>query len=219
MTGHDKYGIRETIERHFNNQDVLDMCDRYYAQKCVSAIWEDVYLGMPLKDTDDRSIEVLLEKIKELTGEDSLKVDTSCGLFSQHKLTLANGVWYFERSQGGYYILPVLRSGRRFQTRLDAGLAADLIITFDRHIPEILSLAEEKKRQARESAMTAEIIRTTAIGIIHSLISEGRIKTPGEAEVKGGAAKKVCITFKGVSGFMKCPLELLETRLIKKYGI
>ena len=63
MTGHDKYGIRETIERHFNNQDVLDMCDRYYAQKCVSAIWEDVYLGMPLKDTDDRSIELLLEKI------------------------------------------------------------------------------------------------------------------------------------------------------------
>lgn len=54
--------------------------------------------------------------------------------YYQQKLTLPNGIWYLERASGGYYILPVYRNARRFLTRLDADVAANLILSFDAYI-------------------------------------------------------------------------------------
>ena len=36
-----------------------------------------------LKDTDDRTIERLLDTIRNITGESELKIQNSCGLFPQ----------------------------------------------------------------------------------------------------------------------------------------
>ena len=96
----DKYGIQEAINRHFSNQRVLEVSDRLFALKSIGAIWEEVYIRMPLRDTDDRDIDKLLEAIKAITGESSLKTELSCGLFQQLKLTLTHGTWYLDRSPG-----------------------------------------------------------------------------------------------------------------------
>lgn len=219
MTDLDKYGIQDAIEKHFQGQSFHDLRDKYYPQRCICTIWEEVYIGMPLKDTEDKSIDLVLENIKEITGESSLKVETSCGLFYQQKLTLPNGIWYLERASGGYYILPVYRNARRFLTRLDADVAADLIISFDAYIPQILSRAEECKRIAHEAAMTGEIIQVTAAGIVHALVSSGKIKIPGEVKVSGVSANKIHVYFNDQSGVITCSLDKLEGRLLKKYGI
>lgn len=64
----DKYGIQDVIESHFKTIGVLEVSDRHFTMKCIAAIWEDVYVGMPLKDTEDRTIEKLLEIFDELHG-------------------------------------------------------------------------------------------------------------------------------------------------------
>ena len=126
---------------------------------------------MPLRDTDDRDIDKLLEAIKAITGESSLKTELSCGLFQQLKLTLTHGTWYLERSPGGYYILPEYRAGRRYPTRLDAEVAADLILSFDRYIPQIYSRADEEIRRRKEAMLTTEIFKASVIGIISGLVA------------------------------------------------
>lgn len=90
------------------------------------------------------------------SGESTLKVEQSCGLFYQTKLTLAHGTWYLERSSGGYCILPEYRAGRRFPTRLDANVAADLILTFDSYIPKIHSRADTELRRRKEAKLTTD---------------------------------------------------------------
>ena len=74
------------------------------------------------------------------------------------KLTLTHGTWYLERARGGYYILPEYRAGRRFLTRLDASVAADLILTFDLYIPVIQARSESELRRRKEAMMMAEVI-------------------------------------------------------------
>ena len=101
MSTGDKYGISEAIDWHFSNQGVLEVSDRLFALKSVGAIWEEVYIKMPLKDTDDKDIQSILEAIKRISGESTLKTQLSCGLFQQLKLTLTHGTWYLERSPGG----------------------------------------------------------------------------------------------------------------------
>lgn len=124
--------------------------------KCIAAIWEDMYVGMPLKDTDDRTIERLLDTIRNITGESELKIQNSCGLFPQLKLSLTHGTWYLERAQEGYYILPEYRAGRRFLTRLDASVAADLILTFDSYIPVIVARAKNELQRRKEAMMLTD---------------------------------------------------------------
>lgn len=91
----DKYGIQEAIDRHFSNQRVLEVSDRLFALKSIGAIWVEVYIKMPLKDTEDKDIHSLIEAIKTIFGESPLKTQLSCGLFQQLKLTLthAHGIW------------------------------------------------------------------------------------------------------------------------------
>jgi hypothetical protein len=73
----DKYGIQEAIDSHFTNLRVRDVSDQNFEFKSVSAIWEEVYIRMPLKDSGDRNIDQLLEAIKSITGESSIKIELS----------------------------------------------------------------------------------------------------------------------------------------------
>lgn len=214
----DKYGIQEAIDRHFSNQRVLELSDRLFALKSISAIWVEVYIKMPLKDTEDKDIHSLIEAIKTIFGESPLKTQLSCGLFKQLKLTLTHGTWYLERSPGGYYILPEYRAGRRFPTRLDAEAAADLILSFDRYIPQIYSRADEEIRRRKESMLATEIFKASVIGIISGLVKSKRISVPGKPYVRGIDSRKIHIYFENSPDVITCSLEKIEERLIKKYG-
>ena len=77
MSAEDKYRIQEAIDKHFKNPGVLDVSDRHFGMKSIAAIWEEVYVQMPLKDTEYNDIGTLLEAIKTITGESSLKVEQS----------------------------------------------------------------------------------------------------------------------------------------------
>ena len=72
------------------------------------------------------------------------------------KLSLTHGTWYLERAQEGYYILPEYRAGRRFLTRLDASVAADLILTFDSYIPVIVARAKNELQRRKEAMMLTD---------------------------------------------------------------
>ena len=218
MSAEDKYRIQESIDRHFKNPGILDVSDRHFGMKSIAAIWEEVYVQMPLKDTEDKDIGSLLEAIKTITGESSLKVEQSCGLFQQLKLSLAHGTWYLERSSVSYYILPEYRAGRRFHTRLDADIAADLILTFDRYIPLITNRADEEVRRRKEAMLTTEIFKSTVMGIVKKLMKEKRIKVPGKPCVKGINPAKIHIYFDNSPDVITCSLAKVEERLIKKYG-
>ena len=214
----DKYGISEAIDRHFRDQGVIEVADRLFALKSVGAIWEEVYIGMPLKDTDDKDIDKLLKAIKTITGESSLKTQLSCGLFQQLKLTLTHGTWYLERSPGGYYIIPEYRAGRRFPSRLDADVTADLILTFDRHIPQIYSRADEEIRRRKEAMLTTEIFKASVIGIMSGLVKSKRISVPGKPYVRGIDPRKIRIYFENSPDVITCSLETIEEVLLKKFG-
>jgi hypothetical protein len=218
MMTDDKYGICNAIDWHFRNQGILEVSDRIFAIKCVASIWEEVYVKMPLKDTEDNDVESLLQAIKTQTGESALKIEQSCGLFQQLKLTLSHGTWYLERARGGYYILPEYRAGRRSLTRLDADVAADLILTFDQYIPHIFSRADEELRRRKKAMMAAEIIQSSVKGIIMSLIKAGRIQVPGKPYVRGINPNKIHIYFENSPKVTTCCLEKVEERIIKKYG-
>ena len=214
----DKYGIQKAIDRHFSNQRVLEVSDRLFALKSIGAIWEEVYIRMPLKDTENKDIHSLIEAIKTIFGESTLKTQLSCGLFQQLKLTLTHGTWYLERSTGGYYILPEYRAGRRFPTRLDAEVAADLILSFDRYIPLIYTRADEEIRLRKEAMLTTEIFKASVIGIISGLVKSKRIIVPGKPYVRGIDPHRIHIYFENSPDVITCNLEKIEERLIKKYG-
>ena len=211
----DKYGIQEAIDQHFSNQRVLEVSDRLFALKSIGAIWEEVYIRMPLKDTENKDIHSLIEAI---SGETTLKTQLSCGLFQQLKLTLTHGTWYLERSPGGYYILPEYRAGRRFPTRLDAEVAADLILSFDRYIPQIYSRADEEIRRRKEAMLATEIFKASVIGIISDLVKSKRISVPGKPYVRGIDPRKIHIYFENSPDVITCNLEKIEEGLLKKYG-
>ena len=218
METDDKYGIQDAIDDHFKTQGVVEVSDRHFIMKSIAAIWEDVYVRMPLKDTDDRTMEKLLDAVRSITGESELKIQNSCGLFQQLKLSLTHGTWYIERAQGGYYIFPEYRAGRRFLTRLDACVAADLMMTFDSYIPVIAARAESEVRQRKAAMKMAEVFGTTVAGIIRALEKEGRIKVPGRPYIRGIDPQKIHVYFEGSPGVITCSLEEIEERLLKKYG-
>ena len=214
----DQYGITAAIDRHFGKPETLDCIDKVFNLKCIASIWEDVYLRMPLKDTPDREIDQLLDSIRIHSGEPCLKTEQTFGLFQQTMLTLRYGTWYLEKALGGYCILPEYRMGSKFPTRLDADMAAALILTFDEYIPIIYNRARKELLQHQERMITTRVFKTTVMSIIANLVKEGRVLLPGKAYVVATDPKKVHIHFDNSPDVIVCCMESVEERLIKKYG-
>lgn len=214
MTQQDKYGIRtqidQTLKSHAMNHLLTVRPD-----KVVSSIWEEVYINMPLCNPEDSSPYRVIEILNERCGE-GFKVEESCGLFSMIKLTLPNSVCYLHRCQGSYYILPMYKTVRRFHTRLEPEVAADLIIEFDRSAPVILRRMEERKLELKQKEMTREILKASALGIIDHLKQEQRISVPDKVTISGVTPAKINVCFKSHKA-ISCRLEDLESMLIKSY--
>lgn len=111
-----------------------------------------------------------------------------------------------------------IQGGTTLPTRLDANVAADLILTFDSYIPKIHSRADTELRRRKEAKLTTEIFKTTVIGIISGIVKMERIRVPGQPQVRGINPNKIHIYFDNSPDVITCSLEKVEERLIKKYG-
>ena len=214
MTDNDKYGIQAKL------QEIIEAPETRYMLESrpdliVSAIWEEVYPLMPLCDPEDSSIFTIIELLKKKC--DTIKVEESCGLFSVMKVTLPNNVCYLHKCQGSYYILPMYKNVRRFPTRLEPEVAADLILEFDKCAPVILKLIEDKVLERKQKALTSNLIKATTLGVIKTLKDQGVIQVPDEVVVSGTTPECINMCFQSHK-VIRCKLENLEQELIERFG-
>ena len=214
MATQDKYGILGRFEAILESPEFRNNF-AWRPDELVSALWEETYLEMPLCDPEDTSPESVITILRHACGE-SFKTDESCGLFSIIRLTLPHSTCYLHRCPGGYYILPIYRSVRRFQTRLQPNDAAELIMEFDRNAPMILKRIEDMILERKQKAMTMELIRATCTGMIESLKRLEQISAPDIYSISGTSLSEVHICFKG-HRVLHCPLEKPETTLLKRF--
>ena len=215
MTEEDKYGILAQLDEVLKNPDTQDWLARRQ-DLIVNAIWEEVYVKMPLCDPNDSSLRRVVEILRDRCG-DNLKVEESCGIFSVTKLTLPHNVCYLQRCQESYHILPMYKSVRRFYTRLEPEVAADLILEFDRCAPIILKRIEDRIAEQKRDMLVREMVKTTAVSIIEKLKSDGRITVPDEVKVSANSITLVHVRFKSHK-VIHCRLDNLENQLLKKFG-
>lgn len=158
-----------------------------FTQICPSLIWKRVNSHLEFSQrllSYKNRRENKIEKIKELTGEKTLKVETSCGLFHIVTLHLAGGIWYLHRCPEGSGIRPLWRYGNVYESKLGANEVAEFILEFDKWIPHILDRAEAAVLQRKEQITTCEILKTSALGIIKQLVADGAINPPGKMDVR-----------------------------------
>ena len=218
MTGEDKYGILQLLEKALENPFIYDNLESN-PDLVVTTIWEGVYAGLQICDTNDASPTNVIDKLKSLCG-DNLKIEESCGLFSIIKLTLPNNVCYLHKNQGSYYILPMYKSVIRLKTRIKADDAADLIMEFDRHAPTILKRIEERITERKQEKILIDIVRATAYGMVETLKREKKIKVPEKVNILASNDTRILANFiqPPHTKTIKCRLENFEDRLLKRFG-
>ena len=218
----DKYGIRKEIDYYFRQEVQTDLTayGENFTQICPSLIWKRVNSHLEFSQrllSYENRIENILEKIKEFTGEKTLKVETSCGLFHIVTLHLAGGIWYLHRCPEGCGIRPLWRYGNVYESRLGANEVAELILEFDKWIPHILERAEAAVLQRKEQMTTCEILKTSALAIINQLIADGAIAPPSRVDVRCARPESIEIHVEKKPIWMVKSLEELPEKLIEKY--
>ena len=227
MTTDDKYGIRKEIDYYFRQEVQTDLTayGGNFTQICPSLIWKRVNSHLEFsqrllsyENRRENKIENILEKIKELTGEKTLKVETSCGLFHIVTLHLAGGIWYLHRCPEGCGIRPLWRFGNVYESRLEANDVAELILEFDKWIPYILECAEAIVLQRKERMTICEILKTSALGIIKQLIADGTIDLPGKVDVRCLRPECIQVHVEKKPIWTVKSLEELQGKLLDKYS-
>ena len=221
MTGKDKYGILTLLEKALEDPYIYDSLASN-PSLVVTSIWEEVYAGLELCETEDTSPANVIEILRRLCGG-NIGIEESCGLFSMIKLTLPNNVCYLHKNQGSYYILPMYRSVIRLKTKIKADVAADVIMEFDRHAPTILKRIEDRITERKQEKILIDIVRATAYGMLETLKREERITLPESVKrvdilvSKDGRilANFVCPPH---CRSIKCKLENFKDRLLKRFG-
>ena len=208
----DKYKIRDLLEKFYNDHG------NYLSSQSVfiNALWEELYPQMPLSDPEDSSPEAVLEILKSRCG-DMIKIEESCGLFSQYKVTLSDSIFYLMKCPGSYYILPMYKNIRRFHTRMEPTVAADIILEINSLMPSIVAKYDELITSRKARAASRAILRTTAKSIIERLVEQSKIDVPGEVAIGGIDTNCVNVCFTSIP-VIHCPLEELEERLIRQFG-
>jgi hypothetical protein len=221
MTGKDKYGILTLLEKALEDPYIYDSLASN-PSLVVTSIWEEVYAGLELCETEDTSPANVIEILRRLCGG-NIGIEESCGLFSMIKLTLPNNVCYLHKNQGSYYILPMYRSVIRLKTKIKADVAADVIMEFDRHAPTILKRIEDRITERKQEKILIDIVRATAYGMLETLKREERITLPESVKrVDILVSKDGRILANFVSPphcrSIKCKLENFKDRLLKRFG-
>ena len=222
MMTDDKYGIGKEIDYYFRQDAQTDMTayGENFTQMCPSLIWKRVNSHLELSQrllTYETKIENILESLKELTGEQTLKMEISCGLFHIVTLHLTGGIWYLHKCPEGCGIRPLWRYGNIYESRLGAGETAELILEFDKWIPQILQRAEAVVLQRKERVMLCEILKTSALGIIKKLVADGAIELPGKVDVRCMRPESIQIHIEKKPIWMVKSLEELPEKLLEKY--
>ena len=222
MQTNDKYDIKQEIEHYFKQHALGDIpvYGNSFTMMCPYIIWKSVHNHAQQKRVSiakDNSIEEVLKKIKELTGKQTLNMETSCGLFYIVTLSLTNATWYLHKCPCGYDSRPLSRYGTTSGTTLSAQEGAELIIEFDKWIPHILERAEAAILQKQERTMMCEILKTSALAIINQLIADGAIAPPSRIDVRCARPDSIEIHVEKKPILMVKSLEELPEKLIEKY--
>ena len=218
MTGKDKYGILTLLEKALEDPYIYDSLASN-PSLVVTSIWEEVYAGLELCETEDTSPANVIEILRRLCGG-NIGIEESCGLFSMIKLTLPNNVCYLHKNQGSYFILPMYRSVIRLKTKIKADVAADVIMEFDRHAPTILKRIEDRITERKQEKILIDIVRVTAYGMVETLKREKKIKVPEKVNILASNDTRILANFiqPPHTKTIKCRLENFEDRLLKRFG-
>ena len=221
MTGKDKYGILTLLEKALEDPYIYDSLASN-PSLVVTSIWEEVYAGLELCETEDTSPANVIEILRRLCGG-NIGIEESCGLFSMIKLTLPNNVCYLHKNQGSYYILPMYRSVIRLKSKIKADVAADVIMEFDRHAPTILKRIEDRITERKQEKILIDIVRATAYGMLETLKREERITLPESVkrvDILVSKDGRILANFVCPPHYqsIKCKLENFKDRLLKRFG-
>ena len=215
METNDKYGII----------DAVDKCEQYYSRilrwhdnfrvDFINHIWMDAYNKLDAEKDPHVTIHDLVNLL-QLRLQTKLEVEVSCGLFYITKVTLPNGPWYFLRRTDGFYLLPMSKNGNWcYKLHYEVNAMVDLIMEFDRLLPEILCRADKAEVEMTKRMMVREITISTAQGIAASLQKAGKIKMPDNATFTSISDNVVNI--RANRKRVECGLDKLEETLLKRF--
>lgn len=216
METNDKYGIGKTVKRWEKYFSISPTSSDHFRSFFVAHIWSEVYMNIEAEEDNSVTIHDVLNLI-QLKLQTKLEIEVSCGLFYITKVTLPGGVWYFFRRPDGFFILPMYKSNYNWSFKINHEVNAlvDMILEFDRHIPDILSSADRVEVLMEKSKKVREITVSTAQAIASSLQQSGKIDMPLAATITFSSEN--IVTVKAGRKRFECPLNKLESNLLKKF--
>ena len=102
-----------------------------------------------------------------------------------------------------------------FKINHEVNALVDMILEFDRHIPDILSSADRVEVLMEKSKKVREITVSTAQAIASSLQQSGKIDMPLATTITFSSEN--IVTVKAGRKRFECPLNKLESNLLKKF--
>ena len=213
--------IQKAIERYFEDSTTTDhnIYGDSFINMCISQIWKRACFYHGIKNDNYTKLEALFEDIKVISGNENLYIEKVKGEYFDTIIHLPNSDWFLLEAHEGFYILPMWRNAHlNHFSYLRTPKAAEIILTFDIYIPQILKRAEKIILQHNEADTTCKIIKVSAESIIKTLISNGSIEFPGEYSVTCSNPHKFEVMIEKSTKWIVCSLDELKSLLLRRYG-
>ena len=215
METNDKYGIIDAVYKWVKFYSCLVNCHDNFRAHFVDHIWRDAYNKLDAEKDCNVTINDVINLL-QLRFQTKLEVDVSCGLFYITKVTLPNGPWYFLRRTDGFYLMPMNKNGNWcYKIHYEVNAMVDLIMEFDRLLPEILCRADKAEVEMTKRMMVRDITISTAQGLAASLQKAGKIEMPNNATFTSTSDNIVNIRVNRKR--VECSLDKLEATLLKRF--
>lgn len=215
METNDKYGIIDAVDKWERYYSRILTCHDNFRVDFINHIWMDAYNKLDAEKDAHVTVPDVVNLL-QLRLQTKLEVEVSCGLFYITKVTLPNGPWYFLRRTDGFYLLPMSKNGNWcYKIHYEVNAMVDLIMEFDRLLPEILCRADKAEVEMTKRMMVREITISTAQGIAATLQKAGKIEIPNNATFSSTSENVVNI--RANRKRVECSLDELEASLLKKF--
>ncbi|MBQ7812063.1 MAG: AAA family ATPase [Bacteroidales bacterium] len=201
----DKYDIYKTIEHYFD-------CRPYPPQnveKCITSIWDDIYLKMPFGSDEYEYALNLVTRLKQLLG-DRVTIEMESGELMKYHVTLPNSRWYILEHPGGYHILPFTDKQQRIHNTVRTDIAADLIIEFDKGISYIYHIVDSLKYRTAKEEMVEAIVVSSATNILKSMIVNNGRYSKDDISVAVEDDERITVFWRGLLKPFTCQLKNLH---------
>ena len=220
MEASDKLDIQRIIDCYFKQDATIDLerSTDSFPKFCVSRIWIYVCNRHILSFTD-KYIEDLIEALHDLSGIDVIPIQEISSNPKILRLKLENGTWYiYKWSEKYFYVIPEWEGPREVPRHIGTYEEAELMIKFDKYIPQILAWAQELVLKHKEQETACEIIKASAEGLINTLLSEGIISLRKKADIYCPAPNRIEIILDDSTKWLCTSLNELRGLLLRRYG-